>query len=222
MLATASGVFAQDIVAEAELSTCVQKFSAAGITVAPVEINATFDNSLDTLALTSLEKKAANQRVLGRTVARLRDSIKFQLQHSRLPSGRICTRPFMAVQISYEPVTIFVASEYPPGSCEHRKILEHEQRHVAVHSLHLAELAPLLEADLRGFFAAVNPLHGSAEQAQQFVRQSTRDAIRARVALMAEGARARQIEVDTTEEISRLSKLRNLCANEGTQTPAGQ
>lgn len=222
LVATATPVPAQDMGTEAELAACRQKYVAAGITAAPITISTTLDNSLDARTLTALEKKAANQRVLGRTVARLRNTMKLQLQHTRLPSGRVCTRPAMAVEISYDPVTIFVASEYLPGSCEHRKILEHEHRHVAIHQLHLARLAPLVQADLRDFFATTTLLHDNAERAQLFVQKSAQDTIRSRIALMAEEVRARQLEVDSSEEISRLSRLRMLCTNETTEPPGGQ
>ena len=222
LLASASPASSQDIVMEAEFAACRQKYSAAGITAAPNTIRTTLDNSLDARTLTALEKKAADQRVLGRTVARLRNTTRFQMQHTRFPSGRICTRPSMTVELSYDPVTIFVASEYLPGSCEYRKILEHEHRHVAVHQLHLAALAPLVQADLRDFFAGTNLMHDNTTQAREFVQKSAQDTIRTRIALMAEEARARQLEVDSTEEISRLSRLRRLCANEATEPPGGQ
>lgn len=221
LVAAATPATAQDIGTAAESAACREKYAANGITAAPNTISTTLDNSLDTRTLTTLEKKAANQRVLGRTVAHLRNTIKFQMQHTRLPSGRVCTRPFMAVELSYDPVTIFVANEYPPGSCEHRKILEHEHRHVSVHQLHLAALAPLVQADLRDFFATTNLLHDNTIQAREFVQKSAQDTIRSRIALMAEEARAHQNEVDSTEEISRLSRLRQLCADEGTVPPGG-
>ena len=161
--------------AEAELAACRQKYSAVHITASPDTISTTLDNSLDARTLTALEKKAANQRVLGRTVARLRNTIKFQMQHTRLPSGRVRTRPFMAVRLSYDPVTIFVASEYLPGTCEYRKILEHEHRHVAIHQLHLGTLAPLVQSDLRNFFAGANLVHGNILQAREFVQASAQD-----------------------------------------------
>jgi hypothetical protein len=75
---------------------------------------------------------------------------------------------------------------------------------------------------LRDFFAGTNLMYDNTTQAREFVQASAQDTIRSRIALMAEEARARQNEVDSTEEISRLSRLRQLCANEAAAPPSGQ
>ncbi len=197
--------------ADPEEVACKEHFDPEAIVVSHLPIQAGVDLSLDIRTLTALEGKAANQRVLGRTVARLRNTSTFQTREQKLPSGRTCMKPAVAVTMAYEPTTVFVAREYPSGSCEFKKIFEHELRHVAVHRQHLLELAPLVQQDLRDFFTGSNLVFDLPSYSRRFFQTSIQDVIRARVNKMSGEARARQLEVDSTEEVARLSDLRRLC-----------
>jgi hypothetical protein len=200
---------------------CKLHFEPEAIVVSALPIQAGVDLSLDVRTLTALEGKAANQRVLGRTVARLRNTSTFQTREQKLPSGRTCMKPAVAVTMAYEPTVVYVGREYPAGSCEFKKILEHEQRHVTVHRQHLLELAPLVQQDLRDFFTGANLVFDLPSYSRRFFQTSIQDVIRARVNKMSGEARARQLEVDSTEEVSRLSDLRGICAQDPPSAAAG-
>jgi hypothetical protein len=207
--------------ADPEEIACKTQFDPEAIVVSHLPIQAGVDLSLDIRTLTALEGKAANQRVLGRTVARLRNTSTFQTREQKLPSGRTCMKPAVAVTMAYEPTMVYVAREYPSGSCEFQKILEHEQRHVAVHRQHLLELAPLVQQDLRDFFTGSNLVFDLPSYSRRFFQTSIQDVIRARVNKMSGEARARQLEVDSTEEVSRLSDLRRICAQDASPAAPG-
>ncbi|MEI6304123.1 MAG: hypothetical protein WCR74_22025 [Betaproteobacteria bacterium] len=201
-----------------EQIACRQHFDASAIRVLTQPLRETLDLSLDTATLTALEGKAASQRVLGRTTASLRNSSSLRTIEKKLPSGRSCLLPEVTVAIAYEPTVVFVGKEYPAGSCEFGKILEHEQRHVAEHRRHLAALALLLQQDLREFFTTTALVFDLPSYSRRIFQTGIQDVIRSRFNAMSADARARQLEIDSTEEIARLSDLRRLCGQQETTT----
>ena len=212
VLAPGLCAWAQGAEADPEQIACRQRFDPVAVTVEPLVIRPGIDVSVDTRTLTTLEGKTGNQRVLGRTVTRLRNATTFRMRQEKLPSGRICLTPAVEVKLSYEPTTIYIGSEYPPGTCAYAKIMEHEQRHLAMYQFHLSELAPLLQQDLRVAFSAMNFVFlAQPNQALPFPG-NVQGMIRSRIAAMADEARARQLAVDSAEELGRLSDLRKLCA----------
>ena len=213
---------AQSAAEDTEQTACRRLFDPELIKVTALPVQPSVDVSLDTRALTTLEGKPTGQRVLGRTTARLRNSSAYKTRIQKLPGGRICARPGVTVTLSYEPTIIFVGSEYPAGSCEYRKIIDHEQRHVAMHILHLEELTPLLQADLREFYAHATLVFDLPASALQYFQTGTQSVIRARIKQMSGDARARQEGVDSSEEIGKMSTLRKLCATESAPPSGGR
>jgi hypothetical protein len=213
---------AQPAPEDPEQFACRQQFDPALISVTALPMQVAVNTSLDTRALTAIEGKGANERVLGRTAARLRNTSRFQTREQKLPSGRTCIRPAAAVSIAYEPTVVYISSEYPAGSCEYHRILAHEQRHVSLYAAHLVELAPLVQQDLRDFFAAANPVSTVPGQTRLALQAGLQEVVRSRITRMAHAARERQLEVDSSEEVRRLSDLGKSCAGERDVTPAGE
>ena len=215
-LAAAFGGRAPLFPAEVEQSppqtVCGGKLAPAGGSVEPQPIHYTVDNSQDARTLTGLENKGPNQRVLGRTVTKFKTATTFKMNNVRLADGRLCVSPFITVQVALDPITVYVASEYPPGSCEERIILEHEQRHLAVSERQLTHLARTLQADLQGLFADGMLIADDIGAAVNLVTQKSREAIRARIAAARAQSASLQAQVDSTEEITRLSDLLRVCA----------
>jgi hypothetical protein len=58
----------------------------------------------------------------------------------------------------FHDLDVYVASEYPPGSCEYRTILDHENQHVAINKNGLLRDAPLVRAALEQLVAEVRPV----------------------------------------------------------------
>ncbi len=214
--------WAQGDADDEEQSACRQQFDPATVSVTALPIQPSMDLSLDTRALTLIEGKSANQRVLGRTTARLRNTTRFQTRAHKLPSGRACLKPTLAVTVTFEPMVIFVGSEYAHGSCEYLKILAHEQSHVDVYAAHLSELVAPLQQDLRDYFAAANLVTAVPAEKRRMLQAGIQDTIRARLRQMAEGLHARQRAVDSAEELKRLSDLHKSCAAQRAAPPVAR
>jgi hypothetical protein len=88
---------------------------------------------------------------------------------------------------------------------------------VAEYRRHLAELAPLLQQDLREFFSTTALVFDLPSYSRRIFQTGIQDVIRSRVNGMSAEARARQLEVDSTEEVARLSDLQRLCEQQRTR-----
>lgn len=64
-----------------------------------------------------------------------------------------CASPQLTVAYGYRPMTVYVAREFPKGSCAHERILDHEMRHVQAYREHLARIEPELSQALRQWLA---------------------------------------------------------------------
>ncbi|TAK98794.1 MAG: hypothetical protein EPO08_18160 [Rhodospirillaceae bacterium] len=58
----------------------------------------------------------------------------------------------------YGDMDVYVASEYPPGSCEYRTVLDHENQHVAINTQVLREMAPQVRAELERLLTEEQPV----------------------------------------------------------------
>lgn len=73
-----------------------------------------------------------------------------------------CGSPQITVRYGFSPITVYVASEFPPGSCAHREIYEHEMRHVRTYQEHIASIEKLLGELLNDRFATDAPWRAQA------------------------------------------------------------
>ena len=181
---------------------CEGKLEPATTSVIAQPVRYTIDRSQDVRALSAQEHVGPDHRMLGRTVTKFQAATSLRLNNVRLVDGRFCLSPSTTVRVSLEPATIYIASDFAAGSCESQLILEHEQRHLAMSERQLAELAPALEADLRGLFAGGAVTAEDVSTAANLITRRTSEAIRARVAAAAEESPSRQAGIDSSDDIA--------------------
>ncbi len=91
------------------------------------------DFSVSISGLTRMAGKTGqNVEVRGLTVNNLRRNISLHMERASLPEnpGLSCFS-LTGVGVEIQPIsTVYVASDYPPGSCAHNAVLVHENRHV--------------------------------------------------------------------------------------------
>jgi hypothetical protein len=63
-------------------------------------------------------------------------------------SGRDCIAARIEVDLSYEPLDVYVAREFHPASCSYRAVFEHELQHVAVYAENLPRIEQLVRDEL--------------------------------------------------------------------------
>jgi hypothetical protein len=139
-----------------------------------VAVPLTFERD-DSQSIATLTAKSGSalgpHRTLGLTTAMFGQSTDIQLDMVGDRRGaRACGTPHVRVELSMQPVTVFVANELPARSCQHEVTLSHEMKHVEVFrdALDLAvrdlerELPAAIGVELR---QATNP----SELQQRFV-----------------------------------------------------
>jgi hypothetical protein len=62
-------------------------------------------------------------------------------------------------EFGWDRMEVYVASEYKPGGCEYRTILDHENQHVAINRATLREAAPQMRAKLEAILRDQQPLY---------------------------------------------------------------
>ncbi len=71
-------------------------------------------------------------RVLGVTASNLRNATAIRYGHRPLDGeGNCFWVDRIEITLRYEALDVYIASEYPPGSCQYQAILSHENKHVA-------------------------------------------------------------------------------------------
>jgi len=86
-------------------------------------------------------------RIRGLTIADFSmDSLyRFRLQRRWLKGGYLAWVEDLKVDFGFKELKVFMANEYPEGSCEHYHIREHENEHVRIHREVYMKYQPLLE-----------------------------------------------------------------------------
>jgi hypothetical protein len=115
---------------------------------------------------------------------------------------------------------VYVAANYPVGSCEYNTVRDHENQHVAINTDVLVSHAPLIGAALRGAVHRLSPMIGadlSPERLNGYLFEAVRPAFDA----MNRELVARNGAIDTPENYRRTSALCKNWFPAGTKMPDG-
>lgn len=139
---------------------------------------------------------------LGLTSTELASEVSVSSSFLTAPSGETCMRPAIKVSISASPQRVYVAREFPAGTCAYTHIVEHEMRHVRENQAQVVSVATWLKGELTAHFGGKIYRGDQAEMEQQMAA-----AIREQWIPMAQQALA-NVEVahraiDTPEEYAR-------------------
>lgn len=97
----------------------------------------------------------------GLTRSRTEFRVQPRFQVARFGDGRACVM-LDRVTASWRIVglTVDIAREYAPGTCQYREVKVHEEEHVRINQYTLKQFAPVLEARLKRAAAAMAPRVG--------------------------------------------------------------
>lgn len=128
------------------------------------------------------------------------------------PTGRWeCASPQITLTFGFSPMTVYVAREFPEGTCAYKEIREHEMRHVEAYQKHIASIEKELTESLNARFATGEVWRGPVGQTAARLRQEL-DArwapyVQRQIKLVDEA----QAKIDTAEEYERVA---NACGGE--------
>lgn len=92
----------------------------------------------------------------------------------------------------WDRMEVYVASEYKPGSCEYRMVLDHENQHVGINQRALKDSAPRVRAALEAILRDQGPVYvaspdGAADRALTAIHSRMSGSLDAFQRTMAEG-----------------------------------
>ncbi|WP_434516729.1 hypothetical protein AB6Q56_09105 [Dechloromonas sp. ARDL1] len=122
-----------------------------------------------------------------------------------------CASPQIALTYGFSPMTVYVAREFPPGSCAHKEIHEHEMRHVDAYRKHQADIEKILADTLNARFATGGPWRGPVGQSTGRLQDELNERWLPYVQRELRKVDAAQALIDTDEEYARVA---NACDGE--------
>jgi hypothetical protein len=152
------------------------------------------------------------QSILGLTEASLRTQVQVNARGLRTRwTGRYCMRPDVTVQITFNPMTVYVGADEPRESCRYRITWDHEMRHVAVYQRFLPDIAARIERQLSDHFANRVYFFANGDEAQVHVDKLVAEFLSPLVQSGVAEVRDLQRAVDRPQEYARLDSLRARC-----------
>ena len=166
------------------------------------------DNTRSFRVLTALNSNAPpGAYVLGLTRAQGQLSIGHKWTLIRDPlSGTECIAPQIDVSMYYPPITIYVGSEFAPGTCAYQEILAHEMRHLNAYLDHLPKVERTVRKALSNRFDG-KPLYARDGQASASLQRELDTGWMPYMKRELASVERQQAAIDSPQEYARLSRI---------------
>jgi len=122
-----------------------------------------------------------------------------------------CASPQITLTYGYNPITVYVAREFPPGGCAYKEIYDHEMRHVKTYEAHLAAMEKILGETLNERFATGGPWRGPLGQVSANLQRELNERWLPFIQRELKRVEEAQARIDTPEEYDRVA---NACDGE--------
>jgi len=172
----------------------------------------TVDTSHDYKSITVLGSKEHHSklRVLGLTRGISRIGFEVRISSIVDPTRQWeCASPQIVVTYGFDPMTVYVAKEFPKGSCAFNEIYRHELRHVQTYQDHLARLEKDITETLAKRFETGKPYRGAIGQTRQMLEKELNERWLPYLKREIERVASSQALIDTPEEYERVSRSCN-------------
>ena len=145
-------------------------------------------------------------QVLGLTLAtsRVNFEIKTSSYVDRTGSWE-CSSPQITVIYGFSPMTVYVAKEFPKGSCPYNEVYQHELRHVKTYQDHLVTIEKDLADTLRQRFATGSIWRAPKGQTRLMLEKEMNERWLPFIKREIERVESAQKLIDTPEEYARVS-----------------
>ncbi|MGE5469223.1 MAG: hypothetical protein ACM3X0_00360 [Bacteroidota bacterium] len=116
-----------------------------------------------------------------------------------------CASHQVTVEYGFMPMTVYVGSEFPEGTCAYNEIYQHELRHVHVYQTHARKIEQELSETLKERFEDAPPSRGAAGETGPRLQQEINERWIPYIKRMLDKVNAEQREVDSPEEYERVA-----------------
>ncbi len=186
---------------------CEKRLPATRIDVIGAPVVYDTDRSRSYRELTTMSGDAEpGRRALGLTTAQIGHTAFLEtagIEDTR--SGRVCVRPAIRVELTMTPMTVYVGRELADDPCREAVILEHEMKHVAVYTQHLADVSDAVRDELVTTYGNTIYYFRDRAEAQQQAEAGLAQRLSARLADSARRVKELQAAVDSPEEYARVT-----------------
>ena len=121
-------------------------------------------------------------------------------------SGRECIAPHITVELSYQPLDVYVARELHPASCSYREVIAHEMLHVKIYLDNLPRIEQRVRDELASRYGR-QPLYAPRNKALAMLSDQVDNWLRPFIQAELKQVEAQQRTLDSRDENERLSHL---------------
>ena len=149
--------------AQTQRGACPPYSNAITVNFATDNAPTTYNNALNVTGLQNMARlnggsvAGKHQRALGLTTSQMALSIKGQTSILPITGGYCVYLNALDANFGYRRMDVLIASEFRPGSCEYKTILDHENQHVAINRNTIKEYAPLIRQEMERQLQTVQP-----------------------------------------------------------------
>jgi hypothetical protein len=182
------------------------------VTVKRIEVPITYNTEYSYKSLTNIGGELARpgRQILGLTRGNATVSFATNTPSIRDPKGRWeCASPQIMLNYGFSPMTVYVAREFPEGSCAYKEIREHEMRHVQTYLTHIVSIEKALTDTLSTRFAEISIWRGPVGQTASRLQQELNTRWAPYVQQQIKRVDEAQAKIDTTEEYERVANACN-------------
>jgi hypothetical protein len=178
------------------------------VTIKRIEDRLSYNTEYSYKSLTNLgaKTKLPGRQVLGLT--RGNATVNFALNTPSItdPTERWeCASPQITLNFGFSPMTVYVAREFPEGSCAYKEIHAHEMRHVEAYQAHIASIEKELAETLNARFATGAVWRGPVGQTTDRLRQELDERWLPYIQRQIKRVDEAQARIDTPEEYERVT-----------------
>jgi len=166
------------------------------------------DNTIPYRTLTQMKRPGVRQGfVLGLTRTESRVAIKVDGRMLEDPAaGLECVVPRIDVSLYYQPIVIYIGSEFEPDTCAYREILAHEMRHLNSYLAYLPKVEQAISARLAHRYDG-KPLYARSGQARDLLQREIDRGWMPYIKAEMSRIEQQQAAIDSPREYARLSKV---------------
>jgi hypothetical protein len=120
--------------------------------------------------------------------------------------ARECIAPRISVELSYQPLDVYVAREFHPASCSYREVYAHELRHVRIYVENLPRIEQMIRSELARRYAG-QPLYAPRGQGLSTLHEQIENWLLPLIKVELAKVEVQQQALDSRDEVERLSHL---------------
>lgn len=175
------------------------------INVTSEKVSFIVDTSKSYSELTEMAK--GKNITVGLTSADLKSKVSFTSDGIKSRDGQVCLKPKVDVNLTFNPMIVYVAKEFINNPCKYNVIYDHEMKHVAVFENHLETAKQAIILELTRNFGNKLYIFETEEKANYDIKEAT-DLYLSKLAQdQMENVRHLQEQVDSEDEYKRLDAM---------------